>query len=296
MIRALVLFGLAPALLLAGPLHQAPPGAALMAKTFTNSIGLELVRIDPGTFVMGSPANEPGRFPDEGPQRTVTITRPFYLGKYPVTRGQFRTFVEATRYKTECETDGQGGQGWDPDKKGESRGPQYHWQNAGFQQTDEHPVVNVTYADCQAFLKWLSKKEARTYELPREAEWEYACRAGTTTYYYFGNDAKPLVEYAWFLGNSEHKSTDVVGRRKPNAWGLYDMHGNVFQWCQDYYVQDYEGLATVDPRGAAKSECRALRGGAFDDQAERCRSAFRIGIEPSVRIYRYGFRVCLRPE
>jgi formylglycine-generating enzyme required for sulfatase activity len=275
--------------------HEGAAGETGLAKTFTNSIGIDLVRIDPGTFVMGSPANEEGRFGDEGPQRKVRITKPFYLGKYPLTRGQFRGFVLATGYKTEAETDGKGGQGWDVTQRGWGQGPQFTWRDVGFAQTDEHPVVNVTWQDALAFLKWLSKKERRRYELPREAEWEYACRAGTTSPYYFG-DVKNLADYVWYLGNSKHQGTDVVGRRKPNAWGLYDMNGNVFQWCQDCYADEYDPRADCDdPKGPTTGSRRALRGGAFDDESLRCRCAFRIGIDPVVRIYRYGFRVCFRP-
>lgn len=266
-----------------------------LAKQFANSLGMDFVRIDPGTFVMGSPKTENGRFDDEGPQRTITITKPYYLGKYPVTRGQYRQFVTATGYKTECEADGKGGQGWDAAKKGWAAGPQFTWRDAGFVQTDEHPVVNVTYADARAFVAWLSKKEHRRYELPREAEWEYACRAGTTTPYFFGT-AK-VDDYVWYLDNSKHVGTDDVRRRQANPWGLHDMNGNVFQWCQDCYDDRYDPAEyPLDPVGPATGNRRVLRGGAFDDGAERCRSAFRIGITPDVRIYRYGFRVCFRPN
>src|SRR5207248_1432942 len=144
----------------------------------------------------------------------VRITRPFYLGKDVVTRGQFRRFVEATSYKTEAETDGQGGWGWNKEtKQYEGRDPKYTWQFNGFEETDEHPVVNVSWNDAKAFLAWLNEQETVagwTYRLPTEAEWEYACRAGPggTGVYSFGDDAGRLSDNAWFADNSGKSRLD----------------------------------------------------------------------------------------
>ena len=121
----------------------------------------------------------------------------------------------------------------------------------GFEQTDEHPVVNVSWNDALAFCRWLSKKEGKICRLPTEAEWEYACRAGSTTRYCFGDDASDLGEYAWYGANSDRK-THPVGTKKPNAWGLYDMHGNAWEWCADGYdAEYYEKSPTDDPTGPA---------------------------------------------
>ncbi len=136
-----------------------------------------------------------GLFKDEHPQHRVRITKPFYLGTYHVTRGQFRQFVADTAYKTDAEKgETPGAYGWDPDKKNFGFNAKYSWRNAGFEQTDEHPVVNVSWNDAVEYCKWLSKKEGKTYRLPTEAEWEYACRAGTTTRYYSGDDPETLAK------------------------------------------------------------------------------------------------------
>jgi formylglycine-generating enzyme required for sulfatase activity len=136
-------------------------------------------------------------FKDEHPQHRVRITKPFYLGTCHVTRGQFRRFVADTQYLTDAEkAEKPGAFGWDPDKKTFGFNARYSWRNAGFEQTDEHPVVNVSWNDAVAFCKWLSKKEGKTYRLPTEAEWEYACRAGTTTRYYSGDDPETLAKVA----------------------------------------------------------------------------------------------------
>ncbi len=213
----------------------------LSAGTITNSLGMKFAPIKAGEFLMGSPDTDRDAFDDEKPQHRVRITRPFYLGVYEVTRGQFRRFVDDSGYQTEAEKDGKGGWGWNEDAKKFEQNPRYTWREAGFEQTDLHPVVNVSWNDAVAFAEWLSRKEGKTYRLPTEAEWEYACRAGTTTRYFCGDDAEALAE----VGNvadatarekyPDWKSTIAVrdgfvytapvGRYRPNAWGLHDMHG-----------------------------------------------------------------------
>ncbi len=163
-----------------------------------------------------------------------------------------------------------------------------------------HPVVNMSWKDAVQFCKWLSKKENKTYELPTEAEWEYSCRAGTTTAYYFGDDPKDLDSYAWYQGNSEHHS-HPVGGKKPNPWGLYDMSGNVWEWCADGfnvyeygYIKDpkYEDAGGRLLRGGG----RVLRGGSWYDDPSGCRSATRYNEgRGSIRYDFHGFRVVLRP-
>jgi formylglycine-generating enzyme len=246
-------------------------------KTITNSIGMKLVLIPAGEFMMGSKEpkeelvkifhvedyedqDEEGKevhFADEYPRHRVRITKPFYLGAYHVTLGQFRIFMRDTKYKTDAEKGlpvndiGGGGDARFPDGF-LGGGSKYTWLNPGFPQTDDQPVVNVSWNDAVAFCDWLSKKEGKTYRLPTEAEWEYACRAGTDTMYNNGNDPEKLAEVGniadgtireeWkWEENKAIKAKDgylmmaPVGRFKPNAWGLYDMHGNAAQLCSDIY-------------------------------------------------------------
>src|SRR5271165_5955359 len=162
----------------------------------TNSLGMKFTRIKAGEFLMGSPDTDKDAYDDEKPQHRVRITRPFYLGVHEVTRGQFRRFVDDTGYQTDAEKDGKGGTGWNEEAKKFEQNPRYTWLNPGFEQTDEHPVVNVSWNDAVAFAGWLSRREGVTYRLPTEAEWEYACRAGTTTNYCNGDDPEGLATVA----------------------------------------------------------------------------------------------------
>jgi formylglycine-generating enzyme required for sulfatase activity len=253
----------------------------------TNSIGMKMALIPPGEFMMGSPADEKDRLPVEGPQHRVRITRPFYLAIHDVTVRQFGMFVADARYKTEAERDGQGGYGYDGGQWRQKS--EFNWRNTGFTQTGEHPVVNVSWNDAAAFCKWLSQKEGKTFCLPTEAQWEYACRAGTTTKYSFGDDESELKEYAWYASNGGGR-THAVGARKSNAWGLYDMHGNVWQWCDDWFGS-YVASAVVDPTGPASGSDRVARGGCWRYVAGGCRSAGRAYSAPGDRFSDLGFRV-----
>jgi formylglycine-generating enzyme required for sulfatase activity len=202
-------------------------------------VGIEFVLIRPGSFSMGS---EKG----EEPVHTVTISKPFYLGKYEVTQEQWQALM-----------------GVNPS---EFKGP-------------KNPVESVSWEDCQAFVEKLNAKAgAGAFRLPTEAEWEYACRAGTSTEFCFGDAKAALGEYGWYKGNSESK-THPVGTRRPNAWGLYDMHGNVREWCQDGYG-DYGADAATDPKGREGDTTRVHRGGAWEDDSGDCRAASRHGEAP----------------
>jgi formylglycine-generating enzyme required for sulfatase activity len=169
---------------------------------WTNALGMKLKLIPDGEFLMGSPESDPQVTNDEKPQHRVRITQPFYLGIHPVTRGQFRRFAEATRYQTEAEKDGKGGYGWDTAAGKWVQDPKFSWRSPGFDQTDDHPVVTVSWNDAMAFSDWLGRQEGQKYRLPTEAEWEYACRAGTTTRFSFGDDENALGQYAWYSANS----------------------------------------------------------------------------------------------
>ena len=255
----------------------------------TNSIGMRFVLIPPGVYWRGSSATDGYRLEDEGPQHRVRITRPYYLGTHEVTCGQFRQFVEARAYVTEAERDGQGGFGFDG--KAFVAKPEFTWRDVGFPQTDEHPVVNVSWNDAVAFCQWLAQKESRMYRLPTEAEWEYACRAGSRTRYSYGYDDDGMTDHAWIEVNSSG-TTHPVGEKRPNAWGLYDMHGNVYEWCADCYCPYAESSTPVDdPTGPADGVYFAYRGGCWYTPASQCRSALRLRSQTRNRSGSLGFRV-----
>jgi formylglycine-generating enzyme required for sulfatase activity/serine/threonine protein kinase len=277
-----------------------------------NTIGMTLKLIPAGEFMMGSPAEDNEAFEDEKPQHRVRITRPFYLGIHEVTRGQFRRFVDGAGYQTEAEKDATGGQGWSEETKKFEHNPRYNWQHTGFDQTDEHPVVNVSWNDAQAFITWLSRKEGNTYRLPTEAEWEYACRAGSTTRYSCGDDPEGLAavgnipdgtakekhpEWTWAIAARDgFVYTAPVGRYNPNAWGLFDMHGNVLEWCSDGYAADYYKHSPVeDPQGVDGASHRVNPGGGWFLRPRYARSAFRHPLDPRCRYCEVGFRVARSP-
>jgi formylglycine-generating enzyme len=302
------------------------PKAANGKKQITNSIGMKLTLIPAGEFMMGSGESAEATaaffkktygmdfltadlFKDEHPQPRVRFTKPFYLGTYHVTRGQFRQFVKDSGYKTDAEKgENPGAYGWASEKKEFGFNKDYSWRNAGFEQTDEHPVVNVSWNDAVAFCKWLSGKEGKTYELPSEAQWEYACRAGTKTRYYSGDDPETLAKvgnvadaaakakfpyWTWTIKASDgYVFTAPVGQFKPNAFGLYDMHGNAWEWCMDWYGADYYAASPADdPTGPGAGNVRVLRGGSWGDWPDSSRSAVRSGIGPDERGNISGFRV-----
>jgi formylglycine-generating enzyme required for sulfatase activity len=270
------------------------PRPAEPAKEILNSIGMPLLLIPAGKFKMGSRDSDKDASDDEKPQHDVEITRPFYLGKHEVTRGQFRKFIEATGHQTEAEKDGQGGSGFNKEtKKFEGRRQEYTWRNAGYDQTDEHPVGNVTWNDAKAFCDWLSQKEGKKYRLPTEAEWEYSCRATTTTRYHSGDDKETLIGVA-NVGDAAAKEMfpGPVGRFKPNAFGLLDMHGNVSEWCEDWFDANYYKHSPVkDPEGPGAGSLRVIRGGSRYTAPQYCRAAYRYRGGPANRSCNFGFRV-----
>jgi formylglycine-generating enzyme required for sulfatase activity len=231
-------------------------------------------------------------FKQEYPQHRVRITKPFYLGQYPVTLGEFLAFYHDANYKLEMERDGKEDFGkLDNGELGKSTNFR-PWAPGGWKPEMDHPVVWVTWNDAAAFCEWLSKKEGKTYRLPTEAQWEYACRAGTTTRYCFGDSESELGDYAWYLKNLEGWGTKAVGGKRPNRWGLYDMHGNVWQWCSDWYDGDYYANSPVeDPKGPDTGSYRVYRGGSWINDAGDCRSAYRDYGRPVSRHDYLGFRV-----
>ena len=259
-----------------------------MDKTITNSMGMEFVLIPSGKFIMGSPVNETGRRKNEGPQHGVQISTPSYMGKYEVKVSEFRQFVRVTGYKTEAEKAGgcliQKNNNWE-------KGKGIHWDNPGFSQNDDHPVTCVSWNDVIEFCRWLAIKTGYFYRLPTEAEWEYACRAGDQKAFSFGSDAKALGTYAWYSDNAGGR-THPVGQMKPNDWGLYDMQGNVREWCQDWYGE-YTSEFAVDPVGPDKGQHRIRRGGAWGAAAKDCRCGERSSGDPGTALFRVGFRLVM---
>ena len=265
---------------------------------FINSFGMKFVKIPAGSFVMGSglsPAEVAQQYGGkkewyEGglPQHRVTITIPFYVQTTEVTVGQWRSFIEDAHYKTEAETDG-GATILSGNKFEKKEG--YYWNNPGFEQTDKSPVTCISWNDANAFIKWLGRKEKRTYRLPTEAEWEYACRAGSADRFYFGNDQTKLGKYAWYWNNSKNRSHEV-GAKLHNAWGLYDVLGNVWEWCQDWYGK-YPPNAVTDPKGPSSGSAKVFRGGSIYSHGRLCRSAYRGGYQPDGRFTSLGFRLVL---
>lgn len=246
-------------------------------------VSLKLVTA--GDFTQGSPSTEEGRESDET-QRKVRLTTDFYMSETVITRGQFERFVNATRYRTEAESGPSGGFGIVDGKLLQQK--QFSWRNPGFPQTANDPVTIVTYDDAMAFCRWLTSIAKRDCTLPTEAQWEYACRAGSTGARY----AEPLDTVAWHRGNSSG-TTHPVKQKAANVWGLYDFYGPVWQWCRDWYGP-YAGSTTnpeqTSPPPGDKAR-RSLRGGSFISGESHSRSAERYRNEPKSRNADNGFRI-----
>ena len=276
------------------PTVSSPAGTSSRPVTFVaDSLGITLVLIPEGTFLMGTPNSDPYSRTNERPAHRVKIKHAFYLGAYEVTVGQFRAFVDATGYLTKAERDGKGGAVYDRQRKEPVRRSELNWRNPGFRrpQAEDEPVVQVCWDDATAFCKWLSEREGVTYRLPTEAEWEYACRAGSQTTWSFGDDPEALCDYAWFKRNSGG-TTQPVGRKGPNPFGLYDMYGNVWEWCKDPYLSSYSTAKGADPSASSEKREHVLRGGSWgSDKPVEIRSANRRGEADSYRYYSCGFRV-----
>lgn len=199
--------------------------------------------------------------------------------------------MEASGYRTEAESDGQGGHVWDDAKRAWDQRPEITWQNPGFEQTDDHPVVQVSWNDCVAFCQWLSEEEGKTYGLPTQAQWEYACRSGSTTMWCFGDDEGDLEQFAW-CGRQGGNSPHPVAQKASNGFGLFDMHGNVREWCLDWYDKDhYSSSPPDDPTGPGIGVQRVARGGDWYRGPRDCRSANLLPHLPDDRNAYLGFRL-----
>jgi formylglycine-generating enzyme required for sulfatase activity len=242
---------------------SAPAPAQQISLDLGNKVTMKFSLIPSGKFMMGSPKDEKDRRENEGPQHEVTISKPFYMGACQVTQEQYEQIMG----------------------KNPSRFKEAH-----------NPVEHVSWGDAVEFCKALSKKTGKTVSLPTEAQWEYACRAGSKTRFSYADDNAyaALGDYAWYMKNSEGK-THPVGLKKPNDWGLYDMHGNVWEWCSDWYDKDYYSAKANDrdPQGPASGICRVLRSGSCVCCPLGCRSAFRRGLSPDTQLNIIGFRVSM---
>lgn len=303
------------------------------AQNIRNRLGQTMVAIPAGEFLMGSdesidalqkdyPLMERQRLEelrDEAPVHKVRITRAFFMGQTEVTVGQFRQFLRDSGYVPESIADGTGGYGYNPahrpkHARGEQfdgRDPRYSWQNPGFPQDDNHPVVNVTWNDAQALAQWLSKVEGRNYRLPTEAEWEYAARAGTRSRYHGGNDPQVLLKIAnsfdvaskanWpgfaqhaLNGNDGYAFTAPVASFAPNAFGLYDMHGNAWEWTADLYDENYYAHSPLDdPQGPKEGHVYVRRGGSWHSWPLYARCAYRNWNSPGTRYVLVGMRLVM---
>lgn len=231
-------------------------------------VTMGFVWIKPGTFLMGSPLTEADRQADEGPTHEVEITKGFYLAECEITQAQWVAVMGTAPWTGRSNVEADPG----------------------------HPAVYVSWIDMQEFLRRLNEEaEEEMYRLPTEAEWEYACRAGTTTKWSFGDDSSRLRDYACYLGSGATegpKFAQPVAKRRPNPWGLYDMHGNVWEWVQDEYRPDaYSGESSEDGAATAEGSKRVMRGGGFVNQGRHLRSARRFSFDPSLRYCALGARL-----
>ncbi|MBC8874213.1 MAG: SUMF1/EgtB/PvdO family nonheme iron enzyme, partial [Planctomycetes bacterium] len=302
------------------------------AMVCVNSIGMQFRLIPAGSFKMGGSQSAESLAKEfdfgfvnilqyQHPQHEVRISQPFYLGVHEVTVGQFRQFVNATGYETEAEkgvryrfwtgsewleNDGKGATTW-AGNGGWKNEAYLNWKNPGFSQTEQHPVVCLSYNDAMEFLTWLSGEEDIPYDFPTEAQWEYACRAGTITRFPFGDDVQKLAVYGnvadgtlkkklgWLgtvLAEDGYVYTAPVGAFAPNIWGLHDMLGNANEWTKDWLGEDYYAISPgLDPTGPATGAGRVFRGGSWYELALSARPAYRGAQSPETRLNALGFRV-----
>ena len=260
------------------PAQAALPRAE--TKAVTNSVGMEFISVPAGAFLMGAGESDREASASEKPQHRVTITKPFSIGRYEVTQAQWEAVLGSNPYTLDRSN------------------PYYNLPGMKERITRPNHPATVSWLDAQEFIERLNATEGHTrYRLPTEAEWEYAARAGTTTAYSFGDDIRDLGRYAWqgegFASGGRHP----VGQKLPNPWGLYDVHGNAWEWVQDFYSDSYYAQSPpTDPTGPAGGSAHVVRGGSWHVTSDSWRSSFRKPYEPDYRGISIGFRVLMTAE
>ena len=266
-------------------------------KTFTvNGVTFEMIAVKGGTFTMGGTTEQGSDAgSDEKPTHRVTLSD-YYIGKFEVTVGLFRTFINETNYRTDADKEGwsyvwtgsswekKNGVNWKCDANGKVRSSS----------EDNHPVIHVSWNDAEAFCEWLARKTSQTFRLPTEAEWEYAARGGNKSNGYKYSGSNSIDNVAWYTKTTNDSGTKPVGTKSPNELGIYDMSGNVWEWCQDWYGK-YSSSSQSNPTGSSSGSNRVLRGGSWNYYAGNCRVSFRIGSYPDRRNSYLGFRLVLVP-
>ncbi len=226
---------------------------------------IELVRIPAGSFVMGTPLDQKERWPEEFPPHEVTISNDFYIGKYEVTQAQWYAVEDGRPSRYEFPLD------------------------------ENHPVETVSWRNIEDFFEQLAEDGVGPFRLPTEAEWEYACKAGTTTPYFWGETSGPISTYAWYFSNARDRHKPV-GQKLPNPWGLFDMTGNVFEICFDDWRDGFEREPQVDPVVERDTRFRVIKGGGYKSNAHRTRPGWRYFTEDTRRNFNFGFRVAMDVE
>jgi sulfatase modifying factor 1 len=265
---------------------------------FENKLGMRFLFVPAGWFMMGSPPHEPDLKAHEQ-IHGVTLTKGFFLQTAPVTVDQWRAFSEETGYRSEAEINGS--LIWND--RGVALKEGYHWRKPGFDQSGASPVTCITHRDAIRFIHWLRKTDGRAYDLPTEAQWEYACRAGSSSRYFFGNGEERLNEYAWFWGNAD-KRPHPVAMKRPNAWGFCDMLGNVWELCRDHcslqhgprgaaILSDTYGKGDFTDPVSLKGPFRICRGGDWACLPTNCRPAKRMACSPRSGANIRGLRLAI---
>ncbi|ANQ25138.1 hypothetical protein BA894_01135 [Vibrio natriegens] len=251
------------------------PSNAASLERFENSVGMVFVSVSAGAFLMGSADGDLNAYDVEKPQHKVVLTKPFLIATTEVTQEQWEEVMGSNPYTLTRSN------------------PYYNLPGMKKRITKPTHPATVSWEDAQEFIHKLNQREGvNAYRLPTEAEWEYAARAGTQTAYSFGNDSSLLAEYAWYGEDFTSGGSHAVGTKKPNPWGLYDVHGNVWEWVQDWYADRYPTTSeTIDPVGPANGDHRVVRGGSWHATATSWRSAFRKPYAPDYRGISIGFRV-----
>ncbi|WP_290867356.1 formylglycine-generating enzyme family protein [Aquabacterium sp.] len=244
-----------------------------------NSIGMRFIRIPAGSFEMGAANDDHEAGANEKPRHSVTISQDFYLGQFEVTQAQWEAVMGSSSFAQDRSN------------------PFYDLPGMAARLNHPQNPATVSWNDAQQFIQRLNQRESHArYRLPTEAEWEYAARAGTSSAYSFGDDPRQLWRHAWYGENFATGSTHAVGQKLPNPWGLYDVHGNVWEWVQDWYAERYSAAAVTDPGGPTSGSSKVVRGGSWHETSGSWRTSFRKPYAPTYRGISIGFRLAMNLE